>query len=151
MSVLDTDLWPNDLLAEEAVTPLDIIRKQASLVGSKTNHLIEGEIDSIPFGQTSLINVELLVSQALAPRSMGFSASNYIVHRFTLVSPAMGGYRYTLFSVITSLALYPVVITWRDEHIRCNNEADLLTTLAQILQSESTRQTIQSMISHSKA
>jgi hypothetical protein len=78
------DLWP-DISASKPRTPLSIMKQQAALLGKHTNNLLEGEVETKPWG------VDL-------------------VHRFIIVAPTLS-YRYELFKVTHGVAVYPVVVS----------------------------------------
>ena len=79
------DLWPQNLNLEAGPTPLSILRTQASLLADKTQGVLEGAVET-------------------------WSAGPDIYHRFDIVVPALGRYRYELFKVHHSPTLYPVVV-----------------------------------------
>jgi hypothetical protein len=78
-----TDFWGEIVPAQER-TPLAILREQASLLGTKTKNLVEATVDTSvdPNGQ--------------------------FVHRFTLVVPSLGSYKYELFRIEHGVAIYPI-------------------------------------------
>jgi hypothetical protein len=85
------DLWPADLDLKPMVSPATILRVQASLLGSKTQGLVQAAVETKmpPAGVTPIT----------------------IHHTFFLVVPPLGNYRYSLFSVHhTAEAFYPVFV-----------------------------------------
>lgn len=78
-----TDFWPTDLGALAMRTPLSILREQASALGSKTQQLLKGEIDSTTTG-------------------------DQFTHTLSVVAPALNMYRYELLKVWHDIFLYPL-------------------------------------------
>jgi len=85
MPELNEDLWPSDLGIVSIVTPAAILRAQATLLGEKTKGILEGAVETSSVG-------------------------DQIRHRFVIRVPALGNYRYPLFSVHHAVDLYPVFI-----------------------------------------
>jgi hypothetical protein len=79
------DLWPRELGLGAVTTPVSILRNQASLLAEKTHGILEGAVETATSGDD-------------------------IYHRFYVVVPAMGRFRYELFRVHHSVTLYPVVV-----------------------------------------
>lgn len=79
------DLWP-ELTPSNELTPLGILRKQASLLFRKTNGLLEGEVVTDGKGGVFL-------------------------HRFNVVAPALGYFKHELFSIGHGLNSYPLTGT----------------------------------------
>jgi hypothetical protein len=80
------DLWPADLGIAPIVTPAAILREQAALLGEKTKGVLEGTVETLAIG----VDVR---------------------HRFVILAPALGYYRYVLFQVHhSSITLYPVFV-----------------------------------------
>jgi hypothetical protein len=74
MSTYSIDLWPNDFGTVGVKPPVTVLREQANLLANKTNGILEAEV------RTS-------------------TESDHFSHRFSIVSPALGGYRYLLFTL----------------------------------------------------
>lgn len=85
MPELNEDLWPSDLGIASIVTPAAILRSQAALLGEKTKGILEAVVETSSVG-------------------------NEIHHRFVIKVPALGNYRYALFSVHHPVTLYPVFV-----------------------------------------
>jgi len=76
------DLWGE--IAPSAIrTPVSILREQASLLGAKTNHVIEGKVES-------------------------YVSENKFYHSFKFVVPALDNYSYELFLISHGFNPYPV-------------------------------------------
>jgi hypothetical protein len=82
-----TDFWGEIVPAQER-TPLAILREQAALLGTKTKNLVEAT-----------------VSTSLSPLGDRF------IHRFILVVPSLGNYKYGLFTIEHGPAIYPVKVS----------------------------------------
>ena len=70
------DLWPEEIDIEKLpsiITPISILKEQASLLGQKTKNIVEAEVKSTDAG-----NSQISVT-------------------FNLVAPALNKYRYQLF------------------------------------------------------
>lgn len=77
-----TDLW-GEIALEPARTPVVILREQAALLAKKTNGIVEARVS------TSVVSARL-------------------VHRFSLVVPALEDYTYELFYISQGANIYPV-------------------------------------------
>ena len=44
MAAPDVDLWPTDIGKQRIKTPAAILRQQASLLGKRTNNLVEAKV-----------------------------------------------------------------------------------------------------------
>ncbi len=76
------DLW-GDVQASGVRTPVAILREQASLLGKKTQQVVEAEVETQVFDKLFL-------------------------HAFNLVVPALSYYRYNLFTVKHGIDFYPL-------------------------------------------
>ncbi len=74
MSNAIQDLWPDDVVVADVLSPLTIMRHQAGQLRARTKNLLEGEV------KTS-------------------AAGNGKQHEFYVVAPALNRYRYLLFKV----------------------------------------------------
>ena len=83
MTTQEPDFW-GDIGVDTTVTPSMILKQQATLLGAKTNHLLEAEVRT---------------------RTSGSS----FYHAFYLVVPALDDYTYELFQVSHGVELYPVI------------------------------------------
>jgi hypothetical protein len=102
------DLWPEDIaVPSDAKAPISILREQASLLGEKTNNVIEAEVR-----RTNLEDARIEGS----PFRYGFF----------LVAPALGKYRYKLFSIEHGPELYPVIIIVEPDIAREMREKKLI-------------------------
>src|SRR5260370_25122597 len=89
MSGTKEDFWPADIAQTTLVTPVFIMREQATLLGEKTKQLISAAVVGIPSASNSLF-----------------------IWSFQLSSAALGTYKYEVFRVVHPLTLYPVTFNW---------------------------------------
>lgn len=85
------DLWPDKIAVEKMITPVTILRQQASLLGKKTKNIVQGEVRS---------------------SKDNFTSFNYA---FYIVATALDNYRYKLLEISYDLSLYPVDIEVEEE------------------------------------
>lgn len=127
-SVPDVDLWPKERFATDVVTPVSILRRQAALLGEKTQQLVTAEVF------TSVVG-------------------DHATHFFRLVVPALDNYRYELFRVEHRVEeLYPItgyflLSTAR----RMEDQTDFVGWLKDILSSNATLQRIDSLMAQAKS
>jgi hypothetical protein len=95
------DLWPTDIGTTEVTPPVTLLKEQAALLGEKTRNLVEGKVvrlDEWP------------------------SAQGHFAYAFYLVAPALGNYRYKLFTLSYPPEFLP---------IRIDVDRDLLPAIPQ--------------------
>lgn len=121
------DLWPDDIKVDDMVTPLSILKEQASLLGQKTQNLVEAEVQTTPLGAD-------------------FS------HSFFLVAPALDNYRYKIFWVRHPIDMYPVKIIDENGAIRyeARSQDEFIGRLKEVLTSEKTKSVIKALIAQSQ-
>lgn len=128
MATNQRDLWPVDISTlPDLRTPVSILREQASLLGEKTDNLVEAEV-----------------------RSQGDKSSQF-VHSFFLVAPALDNYRYRLFDVTHKVDLYPVTISFLNTSYQANTEDKFVDALKKTLADERTKKVIQALIAQSRS
>ena len=120
------DLWPA-IEGDPVRTPLSILREQASLLGPKTQHLVEAEVSTT-------------------------SNRDNLVHEFYVVAPALDHYRYHLLTVAHGIELYPLEM-WppRGDPAEADDEDAFLKRLGSFLASEHTRNVVRSLYSQSQS
>lgn len=127
MATNPRDFWPSDInVLPDLQTPVSILREQASLLGEKTNNLVEAEV-----------------------RSQGDKSSQF-VHTFFLVAPALDNYRYPLFTVTHKVDLYPATISFASQGLQAENEVKFVEYLKKIFADEKTKKVIQALIAQSR-
>jgi hypothetical protein len=124
----DIDLWPEGRFQTELVTPLSILKRQASLLGEKTSQLVTAQV------------------LTMSP------ASNQLTHYFRLVVPPLDNYNYELFQVSHKIEeLYPVMGYFDGRYTKIENEPDLKSWLRNVLGADSTRRKIDSLMAQAKS
>jgi len=113
-----TDLW-GDIQAKAIRTPVSILREQATLLGPKTQNLIEAKVAT---------TTEL----------------GTFFHSFNLVVPALDSYTYRLFRVSHQIELYPIRVHG-DPIVDLADEGAFSDWLRQRLSSEETKRIIASL------
>lgn len=137
------DLWPENIVYDQIKAPVTILKEQASLLGKKTKNIV-------------IARVEVL--QAVSRRQFAYN--------FLLIAPALGNYRYQLFTMTHGIELYPVEFQLDEDMakelqilaansnnqnpiIRAETEAQFLEILQMILRSEKTMHVIRSILAQS--
>lgn len=121
------NLWP-DFPTEEIKGPKLILKEQATYFTEKTNAVLSAEVITTQY-------------------------KNTMIHSFYIVAPALGNYRYKLFSIEYDAAhYYPLRINW-DDNIPPDEEYDdegaLLNQLKTIFTYPDTIKIISSLLSQS--
>jgi hypothetical protein len=84
------DLWPDGLSAVDQRSPLTVLKEQASLLGEKTQNIVIAVLEDV---------------NTLGPWSLKKYPFKY---EFLLTCPALGHYRFRLFSIGYDIDIYPV-------------------------------------------
>ncbi|HYM75439.1 MAG TPA: hypothetical protein VE377_05615 [Candidatus Dormibacteraeota bacterium] len=126
-SALEVDLWPKARFETDLVTPVSILRRQAALLGEKTQQLVTAYV----------------ASEALY---------NEMTHYFRLVVPALDNYKYELFRVTHKVdQLYPLTGHVQDKNpVKITDQSDLVGWLKEVLSAESTAKRIDSLMAQAK-
>ena len=125
------DLWGAVQVAGTQ-TPLSIMREQAALLGPKTDHLVEAQVETRAFGRM-------------------------FVHSFNLVVPALDNYTYQLFQVGHGAELYPVQLLLQVEPFvvhgsgEIRDEAEFIHWLEQRLSSAQTLKIISNLVAQARS
>jgi len=82
-------LWPSDITSVSFRTPVATLKEQAAALGTATREIVTAEVIRIAQEETFL-------------------------HKFVIVSPSLGAYRYELFSVWHSAIVYPLNLRWKN-------------------------------------
>lgn len=92
------DLWPDKIKVDKVITPVTILRQQASLLGKKTKNIVQGEV---------------------ANWKLGIGEEYDFQYLFYIVAPALDNYRYRLLGLFYDVSsLYPVIIDVDDVEIQ---------------------------------
>jgi hypothetical protein len=135
------DLWPKDITRDRPKSPVAILREQASLLAPKTQNMVEATVDT------------------LAP----FPDAEFR-YAFIIIAPALGDYRYELFSIEHGITMYPVKFHLDDDTMReiepgsnprspivAESEEEYVKILGQTLGSKKTIQVVQTILAQSDA
>ncbi len=146
------DLWPNDFKIDDIKAPVTLLREQASLLGQKTQNIVEAQVRSLETtGLSDSLEMTALEKKAADLR-----------YGFYIVAPALGNYRYKLFTISHDFNLYPVTFHF-DEDIgdefrqNCekpilgDSEAKFLNILGKALSSAKTKKVIRALLAESQA
>ncbi|MBI1927487.1 hypothetical protein HYR99_25005 [Candidatus Poribacteria bacterium] len=123
------NLWPDDIaISNNLRAPVTILRQQATLLGEKTQNLVVAEVSSE-------------------------NRNGSFWYGFNLVAPALGNYRFRLFSIIHNIDFYPVEIDFFavDGIVKVESEKAFLEELRKLLSSEETKRIIRALIAQSQA
>lgn len=126
MSQTIPDFWPTDFGVGTVRTPAAILREQAARLGEKTRHLVVAKVEQSPRGNT-----------------FGFS--------FNLMAPALGSYRYVLFSIEYGIEPYPLTVYGlQPSGFKVSSEEEFIELLRKTLSSEETKRVIATLLAHSQ-
>lgn len=127
MQTQPLDLWPQDIVAAvDFRTPLSILKEQASLLGQKTQNLVEGVVTSVT------------------------NSNDTFQHMFYLAAPALSNYRYRLFTVTHEIDLYPLTIVSETGQRGARSEEEFVEQLRAIFSHDQTKKVIGALIAQSR-
>lgn len=131
------NLWP-DFPTEEIKGPKAILKEQAIYLSAKTNKILSADVVTTQYKDS-------------------------MIHSFYVVAPALGNYRYKLFSLEHGALYYPSHLTWSRVGVEpgelgedfipreINNEEELVKYLQAVFYDSSTKKIISSLLSQSLA
>jgi hypothetical protein len=125
-------LWPEDIAVTDVVAPVVILKEQASLLGQRTQNLVEARVH---------------------PGQARYSEYPFVYY-FELVAPALDNYRYRLFEISHGVEFCPVRIEFEEfdeSYHDAISENEFMAELAKIFSSERTKRIVSSLIAQSKA
>ena len=119
------DLWPEEIQPTQVTPPVAILKRQASLLGTRTKAALRGKVETTILG-------------------------GRLHHSFYIVAPALENYRYELFEV-THLGEMPYPVTiWagpKPEHgDELKSEQEFTEWLRDVLTSEETRRVVGALL-----
>ena len=130
------DFWPAEIVETTAKPPVAILKEQAAFLGQKTRNVVIASVSAAP-------------------------QNEWIQYSFVIEAPALGGYKYRLFTMRQDLIrLYPLHVTAELEaesgqvlnrSFKIENEEQLLGHLKKILTNPRTLKAVQSMLAQSAA
>jgi hypothetical protein len=103
------DLWPDDIAVLDTKPPTTILKEQATLLGEKTKNIITAEVEQID-------HMNIFLTHDENGKDMGKDIKIKFGYNFYIVAPALGNYRYELFSLYYDIEMYPLYI-FPDEDI----------------------------------
>ncbi len=146
------DLWPDDITETKLKAPVAILREQASILGQKTQNIVEGEVEAL----------EPDILSAILASDMGDPNETFF-YGFYLHAPALRGYRYKVFSMWHDDGLYPVKFditvdthqgpngkTAHQQEVSAKNEDEFLKILSTIFSSQKVRNVVAAIIAQSE-
>jgi hypothetical protein len=116
------DFWPNDIGQTDMVTPLSILKEEASYLGPKTNQLVKAEVLTTP------------------------QPDGRFVHSFIITVPGLSNYRYQLFNLIHPITLYPAQLVWRGVGTNIATQDDLTAKLREMIGAPETKQIVAALL-----
>jgi hypothetical protein len=144
------DLWPSEFSTVDQRSPLTILKEQASLLGEKTQNIVIAELE-------------------YTPPAGGWRQNNYpFKYGFVLTCPALGNYRFRLFSIGYDIYMYPVrfdldsdvageilkdthVELGKDGTFQASYEEEFIEILKRIFSSRKTVQVIRALLSQAQS
>ena len=129
---VSNDLWPDDIAVTDMLTPLSILKEQASNLGGRTKNLVQGEL------------VQRITRREDEPLDS-------FIFSFYLKAPALQNYKYQLFWVTYPISFYPLTIHsgGSDSDITVNSQDELVNELRNIFSQEKTKTVIHALIAQS--
>jgi len=90
------DLWPENLTTNRIKSPVTILKEQAALLGQKTRNVVQAQVRSIKSAYPGY-------------QETPAEEETKLRYEFCILAPALGNYRYKLFTVFHNVDLYPAV------------------------------------------
>lgn len=128
------DLWPSEFNFSHIITPVAVLREQASLISQKTQQIINGRTSTSKY------------------QSQNSKGANFFIHTLYFVVPLLDDYEYRVLNVRHKLELFPVTITSHihDSEIDCPNLEEYQNELKKIFGSEEMIQVVSSLMAQVK-
>ena len=114
------DFWPENIGQTNIVTPVSLLKQEASYLGPKTKQLVKAEVSTSNSG-------------------------NNFVHSFNLVVPGLSNYKYQLFQVQHPITLYPATIIWYQGY-SVPDQGAFIAKLQEILASADTKRIVEALL-----
>lgn len=92
------DLWP-EIGVPNIRTPVSVLREQASLLGAKTNNVLEGDVTKVD-------------------GAVHWAVSWEFIYVFHIVAPLLKDFRYRLLSIAHRIDMYPLRVRLSEELVR---------------------------------
>jgi hypothetical protein len=130
MTEMIRNLWPDDVVETEVLTPLAIMKYQAGILKEKTNGLLCAEVRTD-------------------------DESERVTHTFEIVASALENYRYKLFVVFHAMDMvYPASVIAECLHIpgegwpQASTQDELLNLIFEVLNSNDAKSVRNSLLAH---
>ena len=128
------DLWGEIPVEIEIKLPVTILKEQASILGERTNKILEAKVNSLATSD----NV-----------TVGYS--------FNIIAPAVNNYKFTVFHIThPAVFIYPISFRFQAAvgnwaAVDCSDETQFTDKLREVLSSEVVHKAIAALIAQSKA
>lgn len=120
------DFWPTISETDANTFPLTLLKEQARLLGQKTGGKLQAELVTFPVGDS-------------------------LRHNFEIVVPALGGYRFQLFSVDQTPESFPLHGHVEASLTSLNTESSFESWLRSVLSSDRTKKILANLLSQVNA
>ncbi len=122
------DFWPTISETDANTFPLTLLKEQARLLGQKTGGKLQAELVTFPVGDS-------------------------LRHNFEIVVPALGGYRFQLFSITFPPQIYPMTSHFGPDAYsdQIESEADFEDWLKRALSCDYTKRILANLLSQVNA
>ena len=116
------DFWPENIGKTNLVTPVTLLKEEASYLGPKTKQLVTAEVTT------------------------STQPDGRFLHNFMLVVPGLSNYKYSLFQVAHPITLYPAQVYWQNVGIGVATQENLVQKLQEIIASDSTKKIVEALL-----
>lgn len=120
------DFWPTISETDADTTPLALLKEQAQLLSQKTVGKLQAELVTFPVGAS-------------------------LQHNFEIVVPALGGYRFQLFSVSQTPEGFPLHGLVEGRRTALRTESSFESWLRSVLSSDRTKKILANLLSQVNA
>lgn len=128
------DLWPVDLDAADIQMPIEILRQQASFLQQRTDYSLRAEVDT---------------QQARAV--IDGETVDALVHRFVVIAPLLGDYRFELLRVAHGLTGYPCKVSQgKNASLDVDDDTSFRGALQKIFGSNEVKNVVSSLLAQSR-
>jgi len=155
------NLWPDDIAVTEKKAPVTLLREQASMLGEKTQNLVIGQVQELPYLEPIISQSGLILPRVVKGISEPLEEIIFY-YGFYIIAPALGNYRYRLLTILYNVDFYPVIIRVDedvkneispsvdvDPKIIANSEEEFSELLKKIFHSQKTKKIISAILSQS--
>ncbi len=128
------NLWGEIPVESEIKLPVTILKEQASILGEKTNKILEATVTQI-----------------------NTQSKDTVAYSFNIIAPALSNYKFKVLTLThPAIFVYPVNITFQQNagnwvQRSCTDESQFIEMLGQILSSEIVHKAVGALIAQSKA